>query len=394
VRINNEETRTLSTKPAQFLTAATDGSKAIFLKNEKEGTSDLYEYDVEAEEATLIAHGVSGLLGASRDASRLYFASTEELGGEGQAGKPNLYFYEAGKGSTYIATLSALDARTGNGAAPTPVNPEPIKHSSRVSPDGMSAAFVSNASLTGYDNLDAQNGKADAEVYHYDAATNRLACVSCNPSGARPSGRDVLAEGDEYWTAARIRVWPSQQYAPRNLSEDGSRLFFESFDGLVPRDNNAKQDVYEWEASEDAKGCEEAGAELYVAASGGCLSLISSGESPLDSSFVDASPDGHDVFFNTGSSLVAQDSGLADIYDARVEGGFASQPGTPAACEGEACQGVPAPPNDPTPASAAFEGAGNVGEGAAKPRRHRKAHKHQKRQQKKTRHATHRRTHR
>jgi hypothetical protein len=51
-----------------------------------------------------------------------------------------------------------------------------------------------------------------------------------------------------------------------------------------------------------------------------------------------------------------------------VNGGFAQPPAQPAACEGEACQGTPSPPNDPTPASSAFQGAGNVHEGATKTR--------------------------
>ncbi len=93
----------------------------------------------------------------------------------------------------------------------------------------------------------------------------------------------------------------------------------------------------------------------------GCLSLISTGQSPSDSELADISPDGHDVFIRTSSSLLPQDHGQVDVYDARINGGMPQ----PAACEGEACQGTPSPPNDPTPASSAFQGAGNVREGTA-----------------------------
>ena len=46
---------------------------------------------------------------------------------------------------------------------------------------------------------------------------------------------------------------------------------------------------------------------------------------------------------------------------------FPAPPSPPASCEGEACQGTPSPPNDPTPASAAFQGAGNVKESTPTP---------------------------
>ena len=104
--------------------------------------------------------------------------------------------------------------------------------------------------------------------------------------------------------------------------------------------------------------------------------MISSGESPTDSEFVDASSDGTDVFFATGSSLLPQDPGLIDVYDARAGGGYPPAHNSPAACEGEACQGPLAPPDDPTPASSAFEGAGNTTVPVKKP-------KHKKRQRRK-----------
>ena len=61
----------------------------------------------------------------------------------------------------------------------------------RVSPDGRYLAFMSNRSLTGYDNVDANpaaKGARDEEVYLYDAATKLLLCASCNPNGQPPHG--------------------------------------------------------------------------------------------------------------------------------------------------------------------------------------------------------------
>jgi hypothetical protein len=160
-------------------------------------------------------------------------------------------------------------------------------------------------------------------------------------------------------TAGSIPAAQYQLHSPRVLSADGRRLFFDSFDALLPRDTNGKEDVYEWEAASSQADCEEKGAELYVASSAGCLSLISSGQSPQDSEFLDANPSGDDAFFTTSAGLLPQDPGLIDVYDARANGGLPAPPEPPGPCQGEACQSAAAPPNDPTPASASFRGAGN-----------------------------------
>jgi hypothetical protein len=228
--------------------------------------------------------------------------------------------------------------------------------------------FASAASLAGYDNRDARTGEPVAEIYLYDAGAAGPACISCNPTGARPAGR-VLSDGGggTRGVAAMLPMAANQLYTPHAITEDANRVFFNAFDALVPRDTNGKQDVYEWERAGSAEACDEFGAELYVESSGGCLSLISSGESAEDSSFVDTSSanGARDVFFKTGSSLIPEDAGVIDIYDAREGGGLPEAPPRPAICEGEACQGPLSAPDDPTPASAAFNGAGNVKEPTA-----------------------------
>jgi hypothetical protein len=357
----SEAAETLEGKEgSEFLMAAKDGSRALFTTKGK-----LYEYRLADESTQLIAGKIAGFLGASEDASRAYFASTEALGGpngEGKsalAGQLNLYFHDGG-GFRFIGVLLP-------GGTFGPLASAPRWHTSRVSPDGLHAAFSTAAAMTGYGNTDAVSGKADAEVFLYDAAGDggkgKLVCASCNPSGARPQGR--FSRNQE--TAARIPPSENILYAPRVLSDDGTRLYFESFDPLVLRDSNGKKDVYEWEAP-GSGSCEES-SPTYSPDNGGCISLVSSGQSELDSEFIDASPSGSDVFFATLSSLVPQDYGLNDIYDARVDGGLPVPQAPPASCEGEACQGPYNPPSDPTPASSSFQGAGNVREAPAKAKR-------------------------
>jgi hypothetical protein len=371
----------VSSQDARFWTASADGTRAIFSIGDK-----AYEYSAAnpaKPKATLIAGGVEegklGMLGASADASRIYFASEAVLAPGASAGKANLYFRERNESPRFLGVLDPsdlVDAFGGNLESKA-ISYQPGFRAARVSADGRYAAFMSSAPLTGFANTDQRNGEADREVFLYDAQAEggqgRLVCVSCDPSGARPVGQNIEnnASVPPLWAAARIPTWPSALYPSNALVSEGAgaRLFFDSFVPLVSRDTNGKADVYEWQSAAEEAACEAAGAERYVAASHGCLSLISSGQSPQDSEFVDADPSGRNVFFATGQSLLSQDPGLIDIYVAREGGGFPPPLTPPAACEGEACQSPPEAPNDPTPASSAFAGAGNVGQ--TKPRRHR-----------------------
>ena len=365
VRIDGKETRKVSTnvtlEPTIFWTAANDGSKAVFEVVAGPLKDNLYELDVDSGTPTLIAKGVEGPMGASEDASRIYFASSEDLDAAGPAsvGDHNLYLYEAapaggGEGFSFIAKVPAADIGHPillTGPATKPVDFSPAMRSARVSPDGLHVAFMSVVSPapTGYDNRDADTGTALAEVYLYDAVEDELRCVSCSPSGARPTGSEGLA--------ARIQGWEERLHAPRVLSDDGTRVFFESFEALVPRDTNGTWDVYQWE--EAGKGTCTTASETYSDASGGCVDLISAGTSPAKSTFLDADPSGDNVFFSTQSSLVGQDYGLNDVYVARVGGGF-PEPAERSPCGGEACRSPAPPPPEVTPSTETSSGPGNA----------------------------------
>jgi hypothetical protein len=290
-------------------------------------------------------------------------------------------------------------ASLGRHYTPSALQSIPYSHAAHVSPDGTHAAFISTAPLSGYDNTGQRAGEPDAEVFVYDAGSDELRCVSCDPSGARPRAarnigaygapvRGKLTEypesGEPLWAAATLPGWQSQLYESRPLSEDGSRLFFNSYEALVPRDTNGREDVYEWEAAGGEAACKALGAELYVASAGGCISLISSGRDPKDSEFVDADRSGDNVFIRTTESLLPQDPGLIDIYDARVGGGF-PPPSEAPECEGEACQPSPSPPAFQTPSSSSFEGAA----GSPRPRDCRPAARRALRLSRRARHARH-----
>lgn len=323
----------------KFETAAADGSVAFFTKGE-----ELWRYDAAAMEASELSDGVLGVLGASADASHLYYLTSSGL----------------------LLHVGA-ETRTVAGAA-DPGSYPPATGMARVSADGRSLAFVSSVSLTGFDNVDQGTGELDALVYLYDASTDSLTCVSCNPTGSRPIGSSSLPGA--YANGAGASA--PRPYRPRALSADGRRLFFDSADALVLFDTNRRPDVYEWEAQ--GKGtCNRAG---------GCLALISSGKGE-GASFLDASADGSDAFFLTERSLVAADPGSLDLYDARVGGGFPDQP-TPIPCEGDACQILPSEPENP-PVTTLIAGPGNPPlryTSRHRPKRHKKGKRKSSRQHK------------
>jgi hypothetical protein len=176
-------------------------------------------------------------------------------------------------------------------------------------------------------------------------------------------------------------------HQPRYLSDSG-RVFFNSLDALAPTDSNGTADVYEYEPP-GVGTCSEAD-PAFAPRNGGCIALISSGASAEESSFLDASENGNDVFFLTNSRLTIKDPDTgADVYDARVDGGEAPI-ASPPECQGDACQNPAAPPNDPTPSSLNFHGVGNVSHAKAKKQKHKaKKQKHMARKHHSKRKAKH-----
>ncbi|MCW2989066.1 MAG: hypothetical protein JWM24_2004 [Solirubrobacterales bacterium] len=399
------------TPAAHFQLASADGSRVFFTDSQQltpdagraANGGDLYEYDLERplgqRLADLTPNGSSGegagvqrnVLGASQDGSSLYFIADGVLAPGASPGDCsvsitptqtcNLYLRRDGA-TTFIATLSGED----QGDWETQL----VALTARVSPDGRWLAFMSQRSLTGYDNRDAVSGVPDQEVFLYhapagEAGAGSLLCVSCNPTGARPHGVEFGPSGenlplvaggtsfaDTAWLAANIPGWTGHEvsralYQPRYLSDSG-RLFFNSSDALVPQDSNGQEDVYTYEPPQggEAEPSEDTCTEsspTYNPATQGCVSLISSGASKENSAFIDASESGTDVFFLTAARLdPGRDADTSlDVYDARSGGGF-PEPVKPVECVGDACQPPAVPPNDPTPGSLTFHGAGNVTE--------------------------------
>jgi hypothetical protein len=305
----SQRTGQYSALSVTFVGAAQNGSR-VYMASTDQLTDDatpgggLYWYDLTVPDSPQSLHfaspGATDPAGAqlesvaliSPDGKRAYFVAAAQLvAGKGVVGGHNLYVASDG-GVSYVATVVT--------------NPAPWPAVSAA--DGSRLAFQSSDRLTSFDNA------GHAEVYLYTVADGSLRCVSCGPAGHVADGDAALAAEGSLSVNARSR----------SVTGDGSRVFFESTDGLVPEDVNGVRDVYEYHD--------------------GDVALISSGIGGYDSTFWTATPSGSDVFFTTRDSLVGQDidGGASDVYDARVDGGFPA-PVERAPCDGDGCQPQPSP---------------------------------------------------
>jgi hypothetical protein len=390
-------------QPAAFVGAAANGSKVFFMtkteltKDDTGHAPELYEYNTEPgpgeKTLTRISGGETGgegnvdFVGAvSSGGSAVYFTAFGELvrgvpgiaEEQGNSYAPvNLYRYDTLTGkTTFVTTINekefpmaegefastwAAEAVSGN-IIGTEGRPETVALSNvaewYTTGDGRYLVFGTSRPLTGFDNTKApgtpacerlaESGgpppPACAELYRYDAEAaekheQSIVCVSC--VGGEPIDDAMFARGS-------LAELPANG-PPRPISENGSDVFFETENALLPAAVEGREHVYEWHE--------------------GKLSMISSPSDPGEAYFLGSSADGKNVFFSTHAQLAAADTDVSDdIYDARVDGGFEGV--TPSQCTGTGCQGVPAaPPIFATPASVTFEGVGNFppAETTAKP---------------------------
>lgn len=305
-----------------YIYASPDGSHVLFESTDQltteapSGTTvKEYDFDTKTQELTYLPDvadlpsGTIRILQSSRDGSDFIFArdGSLDLWNEGTVSQ--------------VASAAGSEAGIAFAAA---------------SAAGSVFVFQSNAPFSEFH---FNNGAgADAQVYRYEVGSNSLSCLSCPPSSEAPSGSASLSNA---YAAGNLGNTFADMTGSRGVSEDGSRVFFDSPDALVPQDTNGQRDVYEWE--------------------NGTLYLISTGVSSSASYFGDNSPDGNDVFFGTAQGLDPGDTDEAyDVYDARVPRPGDRPPPSAVPCEGSVCQGPPSTPSLlAPPSSETFSGPGN-----------------------------------
>jgi hypothetical protein len=340
----------------ELIRSTPDGRQAYFVTKSKLDSADtnpdrdVYRWDEGAEASTCLTCAVSAdakvdattsnQVVVSDDFSHVYFSSREQLvPGRGRNGRPNIYAMSGGQlrfitDAEDIGFEGVLVGLT----------------KSLLSTDGNVLTFKAAAreSLSADDVGQCLNLKAEpqviggcTELYRYDDRDGSIECLSCLKGGLTTSNIETPFQA----------VLPVEFQA----SADGGTVAFTTQQRLLPRDVNNDTDIYEWR--------------------NGSLRLITDGLSDFQEGF--AAPEvtgidagGKNVLFSVVEPGLTgyEHDGLANVYDARIGGGF-ERPVSPVHCEGDSCQGLlQAPPGVQPQSSAAFSGHGNAKEEQAKPR--------------------------
>jgi hypothetical protein len=184
-----------------------------------------------------------------------------------------------------------------------------------------------------YAQLSAGDTDSAVDVYRYDAQSGLLERVSIGEDGYDANGNGAFDAHIKLASSATAQVAEEYEMGTRAVSENGSRIVFTTAEPLSPDAVNGLVNAYEWH---EEPGWSE-----------GRVSLVSSGNSQQPVEDVVISPSGGDVFFVTSQGLVPQDNdGAPDVYDARLDGGFAPAPAPVRECSADACQG---PLTNPAP---------------------------------------------
>ena len=254
---------------ASFLVASTDGARVLvqtsepLVSSDTDASSDVYERS--GGVTTLVSRGLingngpldASFIGASADASRVFFETSEPLVAADTDGAVDVYEREGG-----ATTLVSTGPGTGNGPADASYV--------GASTDGALVFFHTTEQLVPAD--------TDGAVDVYQRSGGATTLVSTGPVNGNGS--------------------PNAAFA--GASADGSRVFFLTAEALVGADTDGAFDVYQ--------------------RSGGTTSLVSTGpingNGDTSAFLVGTSTDGSRVFFATSEQLVAADTdGAVDVYE-------------------------------------------------------------------------------
>jgi hypothetical protein len=381
VRVDNQRT----------VEAAPDGAMVEGISNTGESLfyllgGSLYRFDIETGTTeTVVGSGDATVVNLAGSGRAAYFVSPSVLdsrpnsmGSISAPGAENLYLWRLGGGIRFVAGVTARDVAGETGSigeqldglglwSTAVAESRPALVPAQSTESGAILLFESRAPITGYESkASAAASEGEPEIFRFDAATESIICVSCDPSGQRPLGPASLltSQGRSFFPRKSV----SDTSVVPNLSESGERVIFQTVDPLVPEDANGVQDVYEWETA-GTGNCSRAS---------GCVALLSRGTSSQPSYLFGLSGNGNDAFILTSDQLTRTDGeATASIYDAKVEGGFAEQ-APPAPCEAEGCRApLSESPNLSPPGSSSTGAGGNVVE-STKPKPKPKKSKHKK----------------
>ncbi len=337
--LQSKKTTLIDSGNPGFLRADGPGVHAYFITSskldpaDKNAGGDVYRWNDNNDTATcltcLTAEGAGLTAGVggfpfrgdalvSDDFSHVYFLSPNELvSGVGAPGKSNLYAV-SDTGLHFVATV-AQDTLATVGLSR---NGQTLLFRASVGSNGSELTTDSLSALC--EKPGGGQGSCE-ELYRYADADQSIECLSCKHNGitSRSLGTPYQGSGFDF-----------------RQSEDGTTTAFATSQALVPLDVNSDTDIYEWR--------------------NGRVHLISDGVSTFQQGFsaprVMAVDDtGSNILF----ALVPPDGSLtgferdrvANLYDARIGGGF-SPPSPEGKCNEDSCQGpLQAPPPSPVAGS-------------------------------------------
>jgi hypothetical protein len=309
--------------------------------------------DVSADSNSADVKGamVQGVIAASENGTSVYFAALGQLiPGEGKTyaqntsgtSSANVYLSESGV-LRYVTTLGMSDLKEGGGIPGSDLVRAEGNAMAEATPDGKHLIFTSQADITGYES----GGFYEAYIYSEESGT--VQCISCRRDGQPSVGPSNKASTNNLALSSAGEEIQVEQTRTRRMSNDGSVVFFKAPDVLALGAVSGNNNIYEWQRG-----------QVFLLATG-----PEAKEEFGDGSSVEifgATPSGDDVFIRSASKLVPQDvDSVADIYDARVDGGFAPPEPELEPCNPEVnCRGAAlVAPLASSPASAVFSGGGN-----------------------------------
>jgi len=318
----------------EFAAATPDGSRVVF-RSEAALTVDAPASGVKTYRAEITPGAITLTYLPAVDGSVLQIdgdASTILFSVPGSApGQNSYYVWDEGRPAAPYTVQTDV---SGSNQMPEVV----------FSADGSALVFTSGAEFE-----PGIPGNGATQIYRWTRQGQTVTCISCRRDGGTPgafgshiaNSPSIATDNPAY--PGGIGSDPANQstvVGNRKISSDGSRVFFDTNDPLDPvHDVNGVRDVYMWENGKNY---------LLTTGRGGTPSLI-----------LDNGESGNDVMFVTKDALVPSDTNQTyDVYDARVDGGFAEP--KVEVCEGEACQASRSAPASSPPASRSVRGVGNV----------------------------------